>query len=152
MRLNKEEHLSHSNTWKNRYKVGDDAIVMTLWGTHMCICVHWVYFKNCFLLPATALTHTSTLFISCLAIHLLWLISCLLSLPISNLPHQSRTITKSILGQMLRTDTRQMQSYSRGKSLLLDLLVPVTRVLDIPRAIFHLVALTKCTDFSYFWF
>lgn len=152
MRLNKEEHLSRSNMWKNRYKVGDDAIVRTSWGTHTCIYVPWVYFKNYFLLPATTLTHTSTLFISCLAIHFLWLISCLLSLPISNLPHQSRTITKSILGQMLRTDTRQMQSYSRSKPLLLDPLVPGTRVLHTPRAIFHVVALTKCTDFSYFWF
>lgn len=106
---------------------------MTLWGTQMCISVPWVYSKNYFLFPATTLTHTSTLFLSCRAIHFLWLISCLLSLPISNLPHQSWAITKSILRQMLWTDTQQMHKYSRSKSLLFDPLVPGTRVLDIPR-------------------
>lgn len=143
MRLNKEEHLSHLNTWKHRYQVGDDAIVMTLWGTQVCISVPWVYSKNYFLFPATTLTHTSTLFISCHAIHFLWLISYLLSLPISNLPHQSWTITKSILRQMLWTDTQQMQKDSRSKSLLFDPLVPGTRVLDIPCHLSPLISHTS---------
>ena len=105
---------------------------MTLWGIQIRISVPWVYSKNYFLFPATTLTHTSTLFLSCHAIHFLWLISCRLSLPISNLPHQSWTITKSISRQMLWTDTQHMQKYSRSKSLVFDPLVPGTHVLDIP--------------------
>ena len=153
MRLNKEEPLSHLNTWKNRYKVGDDAI---LWhcGAHTCVSMFTEFILKIIFCSQPPPSLTLQL-CSSHAIHFLWLISCLLSRPISNLPHQSRTITKSILGQMLWTGTQQMQDYSRSKSLLFDLLVPGTRVLDSPRAIFHLspsVSLTKCTDFSYFWF
>lgn len=123
MRLNKEEPLSHLNTWKNRYKVGDDA---SLWhcGAHTCVSMFTEFILKIIFCSQPPPSLTLQL-CSSHAIHFLWLISCLLSLPVSNLPHQSGTITKSILGQMLWTDPQRMQDYSRSKSLLFGLLVPL---------------------------
>lgn len=131
VRLNKEEPLSRLNTWKNRYKVGDDAI---LWhcGAHTCVSMFTEFILKIIFCSQPPPSLTLQL-CSSHAIHFLWLISCLLSLPVSNLPHQSGTITKSVLGQMLWTDPQRMQDYSRSKSLLFGLLVPlVSWIFPVP--------------------